>query len=154
MTIYFYDDKELSLIAVNTETKAARILRQAILAAEAPLPTDETPLPPAPAPSSSSSTPKKVTRKPGQPCEVCGSKGWKHKKDCPLAGGVKDEAKTGEGNGAWQKLGSAHKLSRSIFDRIKLSQSLDIPSDVIARELRLSLEQVNSVMKVRDYDDL
>jgi hypothetical protein len=154
MTIYFYDDKELSLIAVDAETKVARMFKQAVLGQGAPLPADELDHAAFVTPSPVKKTPKNVVRKPGQPCDECGSKGKRHKKGCSLAGGLKHQAKGGEGNSAWQKLDSAHKLSRSIFGRIKLSQSLDILSDVIARELGLSLEQVNSVMKVRAYEDL
>lgn len=43
-------------------------------------------------------------------------------------------------------------MSRSNFDRVKLSIVHDIPTDAIVRELHLPLEEVNKAMLAADYD--
>jgi hypothetical protein len=148
MTIYFYDDKECVLIAIDTNTRAARTLQQAVFGTETLLSKEE--LPPSPAKKEAKPGYSFVKYTPGQPCDKCGSKGKRHKKDCPRAGQKKAR---NDGNEAWQKLGDRRTLSKQNFDRIETAQVHDIPADAIARELGLALEQVNGVFLHKTCED-
>jgi hypothetical protein len=44
-------------------------------------------------------------------------------------------------------------MPRDRFDRVKLSVTHDIPSDVIARELHVPLDEVNKAIMAKNYEN-
>jgi hypothetical protein len=96
--------------------------------------------------------PAKATNVFKKGCPECGSAS-RHNNSCSRP--PRDKEPQHEGNSEWQRLdgpGRGKTVARDVFDRAKLSQTHDIPSDVIARELKLTLKQVNLIFLARDYD--
>jgi hypothetical protein len=62
------------------------------------------------------------------------------------------------GNDEWARLEEGNKTHRPVmkfdkFEQVKIAQSHDIAADVIANELGLTLNEVNSAILAKTYDD-
>jgi hypothetical protein len=61
------------------------------------------------------------------------------------------------GNDAWAALDDVpakphNKMSKLIYDRVKLAHQHDLPADAIARELGLRLKEVNDAIISAGYE--
>ena len=143
MTRYFYDEEAGTLIAFDPVAETLReLVHIGDLEDEAEEQEEELPAPKS----------KGTKRNAGKGCPECGSPS-RHRKECSRARRTSDQP----GNEEWQKLGDTTGLrpggmSRDKFSRVKLAAKNDLPSDVIARELTVSLKEVNKAMIATDYD--
>jgi hypothetical protein len=142
MTIYFYDEKELVLIALDIESKSARLLPQALLndsmsaspAEAATQPSDEVPA----APRTARAKVVKA-RKGKKGCSICRQPGH-NAKTCPKRDGTlpADDRRVAA-------------MSQMTFGRVKIAQSHEIPAATIASNLSVDVNEVEKALKVETY---
>ena len=140
---YYYDSEARVMLAVDPETEDIRILD--------PIDFEED----EPAIKSVKVKPAAGNKKtPGSGCPECGSKS-RHRKECSKAGGAKSQM---VGNKAWKDLGEVSVgkdkvIARMEFGRVKIAQTHDIPTEVIAKDMRLSEAEVSKAIEAETYDD-
>jgi len=138
------DEELISLLGRDTDATA-----------KGPVHTSE----PASARTKKTNAPEPQRRKPG--CDTCGAQGWRHKKGCELSGkpGSTSHKETDkQGNAEWQALGDVRSvrqgaMSRHQYQQVKTASKHEIPSDVISREVRVSLKEIQRVLLSKDYEE-
>ena len=138
MTLYFFDDITRTLIAVDTDTNAARLIPEVKLAPDAiPLqrPSDQTRRTAAPKPA------KTPPGRKASACSIC-SKPGHNAKTCPKKNGSlpADEQRS-------------EAMSRMNFGKVKIAQSHDISASVIATQLGVPRIEVERALQFQSYND-
>ena len=145
MTRYFYDPEVRSIVAFDDEVNSVRVLRE-ISGEQPPSPADEHEPPKrkyVKRDSSDVETPPARKGK-GKGCDECGSPS-RHKKTCSKAGGASPSKHQGKSGRSF--------MSQMAFGRVKISQSHDVPSATISRNLDIPVDEVEKAFVVETYSD-
>jgi hypothetical protein len=159
MTRYFYDSETSRMLAYEEGAERVRVLSEVIITTSAE-PKIEVPKPverperPAPTPAQRSWAGQAPRKAPG--CAECGSKGRRHKKDCPLSGASKgahtEITAPNEGNQAYASLSDKRPgLTRMQYGRVKISQEHNIEPEVIARNFDVDVSEVEKAFDAENY---